>query len=93
MAGKRVNQFNLMLTDEELSLLREQAEINGFVNKSQYLRELLRDDAGRNKAESGRENMSPGARPFPEKGLLKAIVYLEVISIVLLTIILLRILM
>jgi len=46
MPGKRTNQFNLMLTDHELAMLKEKAAKSGFVNKSQYIRELIRDDKG-----------------------------------------------
>jgi len=42
---RRINQFNLMLTEEELALLHRNAENRGYVNKSQYLRELLKNDS------------------------------------------------
>ena len=41
---KRVNQFNLMLKESELELLKEKAEKKGFPNKSDYLRELIKKD-------------------------------------------------
>ena len=53
MSGKRINQFNLMLTESELENLKKQAEERGFVNKSQYLRELVKHDAeGENVSQS-----------------------------------------
>ena len=45
MGGKRTNQFNLMLTESELKKLKKQADERGFVNKSQYLRDLVKHDA------------------------------------------------
>ena len=42
---KRVNQFNLMLKDSEMELLKEKAEEKGFPSKSDYLRELIKKDA------------------------------------------------
>ena len=45
MSIERANSFHLMLSDDELTLLRLLAEREGL-NASDYLRTLLRRDAG-----------------------------------------------
>jgi hypothetical protein len=47
MAIERTNSFHLMLSDDELSLLRMLAERDGL-NASDYLRSLIRREAGGN---------------------------------------------
>lgn len=41
---KRVNQFNLMLKESELELLKRNSEKKGYTNKSDYIRDLIEKD-------------------------------------------------
>jgi hypothetical protein len=49
MAPQRPNQFKMLLSDEELKLLRELAESRGLT-ASDYIRQLIRNEQERESA-------------------------------------------